>query len=90
MKVLVVWDEDDDPEGNVRHIARHQVTPIEVEKVLNDPRSSASVSRSSGLPMVIGRSREGRYLVVIFRVVLAKPYTVKPVTAYTPTKRPSS
>jgi hypothetical protein len=89
MKVLVVWDEADDPKGNVSHIARHQVTPIEVEQVLNDPRSSASVSRSSGLPMTIGRTREGRHLIVIFRVVLAKPYTVQPVTAYTPTKRPT-
>ena len=37
MKVLVVWDEADDPNGNVSHITRHQAKPIEVEQVLNDP-----------------------------------------------------
>src|SRR5262249_9610746 len=29
-----IWDLEDDPEGNVRHIAEHGVTPEEVEEVL--------------------------------------------------------
>lgn len=28
------WDDPDDPNGNVKHIARHDVTPQEVEEVL--------------------------------------------------------
>ncbi len=30
----VIWDLEDDPEGNVQHIAEHDLTPEEVESVL--------------------------------------------------------
>ena len=29
----IIWDLDDDPEGNVYHCAEHGVTPEEVEEV---------------------------------------------------------
>jgi hypothetical protein len=34
--ILVIWDLEDDPQGNIQHIAEHDVTPEEVEEVLND------------------------------------------------------
>jgi hypothetical protein len=34
--ICVIWDTDDDPGGNVQHIARNGVTKEEVEEVLDD------------------------------------------------------
>lgn len=31
---IIAWDMDDDPEGNVQHIAEHGITVEEVEEVL--------------------------------------------------------
>ena len=47
----IIWDMDDDPEGNVRHCAEHDVTPEEVEEILQSA-SDADISRSSGRPGV--------------------------------------
>jgi hypothetical protein len=81
-RFFVIWDLDDDPEGNVQHIAAHGITQEEVEEVLNDPGTVFAVSRSSGLPMAFGCAVGGRYLTVIFERVEADPPTVRPVTAY--------
>ena len=35
--ISVIWDSDDDPRGNVQHIAQHGVTKDEVEEVLDGP-----------------------------------------------------
>jgi DNA-binding XRE family transcriptional regulator len=32
--ILIIWDLEDDPRGNIQHIAEHDVTPEEVEEVL--------------------------------------------------------
>ena len=45
----IVWDLDDDPDGNVRHCAEHGVTKEEVEEVFQNA-TDADVSRSSGRP----------------------------------------
>ena len=37
----VDWDEPDDPGGNVRHVAAADLTPAEVEEVLDDPDAPA-------------------------------------------------
>lgn len=34
--VTIVWDLEDDPDGNVQHIAQHGVSREEVEELLND------------------------------------------------------
>lgn len=39
----VIWDLDDDPDGNVQHCAEHDVAKEEVEEVLQHP-SDADVS----------------------------------------------
>ena len=46
----IVWDDENDPLGNVQHIAEHGLTTDEVEAVLNEP-DSADSSGSSGVPV---------------------------------------
>ncbi|MGE3242336.1 MAG: hypothetical protein AB7G28_21210 [Pirellulales bacterium] len=75
----VVWDLPDDPNGNVQHIAEHGLTPPDIEYVLNNPRRRV-VSRSSGRPMVFGRTPSGEEIVVVYDEL--DDSTVYPVTAY--------
>jgi hypothetical protein len=75
----IIWDLDDDPDGNVQHIAQHDLTKEEVEDVLADPESR-STSRSSGFPVVFGSTSTGRYIAVVFEEIDAD--TAKPLTAY--------
>ena len=82
--VEVIWDLEDDPKGNVQHIAEHDVTPEEVEEVLNDASGETGRSRSSGRPMSFGCTAAGRPLVVVWEVVERHPLVVYPVTAYEP------
>lgn len=79
---LVAWDDEDDPDGNVAHIAQYGLTPDEVEDVLLDPTSSRGFSHSSGLPCRFGHTRTGRHIVVIFSEESDDPRVVRPVTAY--------
>lgn len=75
----ILWDQDDDPDGNVRHCAAHGVTKEEIEQVLQNP-TDADVSRSSGRPVVFGDTSAGRHLMVVYEVIGAD--TLYPVTAY--------
>jgi len=75
----IIWDLDDDPDGNVHHCADHGVTKEEVEEVLQNA-TDADVSRSSGRPVVFGDTSAGRHLMVVFEPIDAD--TVYPVTAY--------
>ena len=38
------WDLDEEPDGNVQHIAEHGVTKEEVEEVLSDPSNPTDQS----------------------------------------------
>ena len=82
MLVQLIWDLEDDPQGNFQHIAEHDVTPDEVEEVLNDRHSQTAYSDSSGRPITFGWTADGRYLAVIWEVVDREPLVVYPVTAY--------
>ena len=75
----ILWDLDDDPDGNVRHVADHGVTKEEVEEVLQRP-SGIDSSRSSDRPIVFGWTSAGRFLVVVFEEIDRD--TAYPVTAY--------
>lgn len=80
MAVLrVIWDLDDDPDGNVRHIAEHGITKAEVLEVLDHPESRET-SRSSGRPVAIGTTCEGRSILVVYEEI--DEDTVYPVTAF--------
>ncbi len=75
----ILWDLDDDPDGNVQHCAEHGVTKEEVEEVL-ESAMDADFSRSTGRPLVFGDTSAGRHLMVVYENVDA--VTVYPVTAY--------
>ena len=51
--IRILWDDENDPDGNVEHIAEHDLTMEDVEHVLADP-SREGVSESTGLPVVWG------------------------------------
>lgn len=75
----IIWDLDDDPEGNVQHCAEHGVTKEEVEEVFENPTDS-DISHSSGRPVLFGETSTGRHLMVVFEEIDAD--TAYPVTAY--------
>ena len=77
--LTIIWDMDDDPDGNVQHVAEHDLTKDEVEEVLADP-DGRGISRSSGLPIVFGTTFTGRFIAVVFEEIDTD--TAKPVTAY--------
>ena len=77
----LIWDLEDDTDGNVQHLREHEVTIEEAEEVLLDPQSNRAVSRTSGLPTVFGWTSTGRHLAVVYEVV-DDPLTLRPVTAY--------
>ena len=80
----ILWDLDDDPNGNVHHCAQHGVTKIEVEEVFQNVQDT-DVSRSSGRPVVFGDTTSGRHLMVVYEKVDAA--TIYPITAYDVTRR---
>jgi hypothetical protein len=89
MDATIIWDVEDDPDGNVQHLREHDVTTEEAEEVLLSRKSSRAVSRASGLPTAFGWTSTGRYLAVVFELVDDDPLTFRPVTAYdTPPPRP--
>jgi uncharacterized DUF497 family protein len=82
----ILWDLDDDPDGNVRHCAEHGVTPEEVEQVFENILDTDR-SRTSGRPVVFGLTNAGRHLMVVFEIV--DDSTVNPITAYEVSQRQS-
>ena len=75
----IIWDLDDDPEGNVWHCAEHGVRMEEVEEVFQNA-TDVDVSHSSGRPVVFGDTDAGRHLMVVYEEIDAD--TIYPVTAY--------
>ncbi len=75
----IIWDLDEDPDGNVAHVEEHGISKDEAEEVLRDPLSE-SVSRSSGRPIAFGITSTGKSIAVIYDPI--DDDTVYPVTAY--------
>lgn len=73
----IIWNEE--PGGNLEHIAEHDLTPEDIEEVLFNP-VDRDHSRTSGLPIVFGFTPEGRYILVVYEQI--DETTVYPVTAY--------
>jgi uncharacterized DUF497 family protein len=86
----IIWDLDEDEDGNVRHIAEHGLAKEEVEDVLMNPSNPTTESRSSGEPATFGWTHTDRYIVVVWEHVHDDPLTIRPVTAYEvpPPKQP--
>ena len=75
----VLWDADDDPDGNVQHIADHDLSIEDVEHVLENPHSEGT-SRSTKLPVVWGYTPDERHIIVVFEEV--DEDTIRVITAY--------
>jgi uncharacterized DUF497 family protein len=75
----IIWDDENDPTGNVQHIAEHGVSVEEVEEVLANS-TSEGLSASSGLPCVWGYTLEEIYLIVIYERI--DEDSIRVVTAY--------
>jgi uncharacterized DUF497 family protein len=75
----IIWDLDDDPDGNVSHCAEHGVSKEEVEEILENA-TDEDTSRSSGRPAVFADTSAGRHLIVVYEEV--DEFTIYPVTAY--------
>jgi hypothetical protein len=80
-EVLIAWD-DDDPEGNVQHIAAHGLSRDEVESVLLETGNVEGTSRSSGRPIVFGWTSTGRFIAVVYEWSSGNPPAVYPITGY--------
>ena len=80
--VQIIWDLEDDPDGNVQHIQEHGITMDEVEDVLLNSQNTTTVSKSSGEPITFGDTETGRYLAVVWEHVQDEPLTMRPITAY--------
>lgn len=75
----IIWDDDDEPEGNVEHIAEHGLTTDDVEYVIENP-TAEDASHSSGRPCFFGYTPGGDYIIVIYELVATD--VIYPVTAY--------
>ena len=75
----ILWDDPQDPNGNVQHIAEHGLDIEDVEEVLGSPVAEG-VSASSGRPVVCGYTLEGIYIIVVYEEI--DQDTIRVVTAY--------
>jgi uncharacterized DUF497 family protein len=75
----IIWDDPDDPDGNVQHLAEHGLALEDVEEVLANPTSEGA-SASTGRPCVWGYTPEGVSIIVVYEAI--DPDTVRVVTAY--------
>lgn len=75
----ILWDLDEDSEGNVFHCAQHGVTKEEIEEVFLNAMD-VDISRSTGRPVVFGETKTGRHLMVVFEAI--DKNTVYPITAF--------
>jgi len=75
----ILWDSEDDRDGNVQHIAEHCLEIEDVEWVLGAPESDGR-SNSSGLPAAWGYTPAGIYIIVVYQEI--DEDTIRVVTAY--------
>ena len=79
---VIAWDAEDDPQGNVQHVAEHGITMEEVEEVLLNKKNPVGDSRSSGRPITTGETSTGKRIAVIWEEALDNPLIIRPITAY--------
>jgi len=75
----ILWN--DEAGGNADKVAQHGLTKDDVTDVFDDPTEKTR-SRSSGLPLWKGFTRDGRYVSVVFQWI--DRTTVLPITAFMP------
>jgi hypothetical protein len=74
-----LWD--DEPEGNVPHLAEHGLKPSDVEHAFNNALRHTT-SRSSGRPALYGLTPDDRLIFVVYEEVA--PDLIYVHTAYEP------
>jgi uncharacterized DUF497 family protein len=79
MNVSIIWDLDDDEDGNVLHIAEHGIKKDDVAYLFDHP-VGIGTSDSSKRPMIFGYTTDGRYITVVYEQI--DEDTVYPVTAF--------
>ncbi len=75
----IIWDDEDQPGGNVQHIAEHGLTIEDVECVLEDP-TAEGMSGSTDRPCCFGYTPGGDFIIVVYELVDEE--TIYPITAY--------
>jgi uncharacterized DUF497 family protein len=75
----ILWDDPDDPNGNVQHILEHGLSIDDVEEVLENPTSEGT-SASTGRPCLWGYTAEGQYIFVVYDQI--DEDTIRVRTAY--------
>jgi hypothetical protein len=76
---VCLWDVDEEPTGNVQHVAEHGLTKADVEHAI-EFAGEVTRSRSSGQPLLFGPALDGGTIAVVFERV-DETY-IYPVTAY--------
>lgn len=79
---LIAWDDEDDPTGNVQHLAHNGVSMEEFELILTGVNSRRGRSRSSGRNTAWGRLPDGREITIVYEIESSNPLVIRPVTAY--------
>lgn len=82
MLPIVVWDLENEADGNVQHIAEHGLTVEEVESVLLDLNNPTDASASTGRPITFGWTNTGRHIAVVWEKADDDPLMIYPITAY--------
>ena len=75
----IIWDEPDDPDGNIQHIEEHGLTIEDVEEVLSSTTGEGT-SDSTGRPCAWGYTLEGIYIIVVYDQI--DEDTIRVVTGY--------
>jgi uncharacterized DUF497 family protein len=75
----IIWDDENDPQGNIQHVAEHDLTVDDVETVLAAPASEGH-SKSTGNPAVWGHVPDGRFIIVVYEALDEE--TLRVITAY--------
>jgi hypothetical protein len=81
---LIAWDDEDDPDGNVQHIAQNGVSMEEFLFILTDDHSKRGRSRSSGRQTAWGELLDDREIIIVYDIESTNPLVIHPITAYEP------
>ena len=86
---IILWDDEDDPQGNVQHIlGPGEVTIEEVCEVLENQQGEITESDSSGNPLIFGDTSTGKHIAVVFvfeddpELIVISPITAYPAPEY--------
>jgi hypothetical protein len=79
MAVTIIWDLDEEVQGNIQHIEEHGIDKEDVAHVFENPYGFAK-SKASSLPMVFGFTIDDRYIAVIYERI--DNDRIYPVTAF--------